>query len=112
MSYEIICTQDEVWEGDMDCFDSNDGQSILVMCLNGGEFKAFQGICPHQETELVQGTLENGILTCSAHLWQFDCKTGKGINPDDCRIAEYPIKVEGDNLLVDTVGITPYKSHT
>lgn len=111
MAFEKICTLDDVWEGEMESFQSKDGQNILIMCMEGGSVKAFQGICPHQEMELVDGTFENGVLTCHAHLWQFDCTTGKGINPDDCQIAEYPIKVENDEIFVDTEGVEPFQSH-
>jgi toluene monooxygenase system ferredoxin subunit len=112
MPFERICSLDDVWEGDMDSFETADGSEVLIVCLDGGEIKAFQGICPHQQQALVEGTFENGTLTCKAHLWQFDCKTGKGVNPDDCRIAEYPVKVIDEEVHVDVFGVEPFKSHT
>ena len=112
MAFEKLCTLDDVWEGDMDSFDASDGREVLVVCLPGGAIKAFQGICPHQEMSLVDGTFENGKLTCRAHLWQFDCRTGLGINPQDCRLAEYPVKIDGDDILIDVANIEPFKSHT
>jgi toluene monooxygenase system ferredoxin subunit len=110
MAFEKICTLDDVWEGDMSCFGTRQGREVLVVCLAGGHVKAFQAMCPHQETKLVDGELEGHVLTCSAHLWQFDCRTGKSINPDDCRIAEYPTKVVGDDVLVDVEGIEPFRA--
>ena len=111
MAFEKICTLDDVWEGEMENFESVDGQDILVICVDGGGFKAFQGLCPHQEIMLVEGQYEKGVLTCRAHLWQFDCKTGKGINPDDCQIAEYPVKVENEDVFIDTADVVALKSH-
>jgi toluene monooxygenase system ferredoxin subunit len=32
----------------------------------------------------------------------FDGVTGRGVNPSNCHIAAYPIKVEGDDIYVDT----------
>ena len=112
MAFEKVCTLDDVWEGEMDSFDASDGREILVVCLGEGNVKAFQGICPHQEIALVEGQLNGNVLTCRAHLWQFDCHTAKGINPDDTEIAEYPVRVDGDDVYVDLVGIEPIKSHT
>jgi toluene monooxygenase system ferredoxin subunit len=112
MPFEKVCSLDDVWEGDMDSFETADGCEVLIVCLDGGKVKAFQGICPHQQQALVDGTFENGILTCKAHLWQFDCNTGKGVNPDDCHIAEYPVKVIGEEVHVDVFGVEPFKSHT
>lgn len=110
--FEKLCSLDDVWEGEMEAFDTATGEEVLILCLPGGEIKAFQGMCPHQEISLVEGTFQNGVLTCRAHLWQFDCHTGAGINPSDCRIAEYPIRIEDDDIYVKVEGVVACKSHT
>jgi len=112
MAFEKVCTLDDVWEGDMDSFETPSGTEVLIVCLDGGNVKAFQAFCPHQDIELVEGEFDGKALTCRAHLWQFDCTTGKSINPDDCSIAEYPVKVEGDDVFVDIVGVEPVKAHS
>ena len=112
MAMEKICTVEDVWEGEMDAFEVTDGREVLVACLDGGDWRAFQAICPHQETALVEGTLEGTTLTCRAHLWQFDLVTGRGVNPSDSRLADYPVEVDGEDVLVDVAGIEPYYSHT
>jgi toluene monooxygenase system ferredoxin subunit len=112
MAYEKICTLDDVWEGDMDAFETSAGIDVLVVGVEGGGIKAFQAMCPHQEIELVEGEFDGKVLTCKAHLWQFDCHTGKGINPDDCQIAEYPVKIDGEDVYVDVEGVEPYMSHS
>jgi len=112
MAFEKICTLDDVWEGDMDTFETSDGTEVLVLGVEGGELKAFQAICPHQEIELVEGKFDGKVLTCKAHLWEFDSNNGKGLNPTDCAIAEYPLKVVDENVLVDVEGITPFTAHS
>jgi len=109
---EKICTLDDVWEDEMDAFTAADGREVLIVCLEGGEVKAFQGICPHQEMALADGTFEGGVVTCHAHLWQFDATNGQGINPDDCHLAEYPVSIDGGDVYVDVTGIEPFQSHT
>ena len=111
MSFTKVCTLDDLWEGEMAPF-TVDGHEILLVCAEGGEIKAFQGICPHQDIPLVEGKLDGNKIICRAHLWQFDAGTGKGINPDDCALAEYPVKVDGDDILVETEGVDALFAHT
>ena len=77
------------------------GREVLVIHLPGGEVRAIPSSCPHQEQPLVAGILEGTVLTCGAHLWQFDLATGKGVNPADCKLVLFPVKVEGDDVYVD-----------
>jgi toluene monooxygenase system ferredoxin subunit len=111
MGFTKVCTVDELWEGEMQSF-SVDGQDILLVCAEGGAIKAFQGICPHQDIPLVEGKFDGKRVICRAHLWQFDAETGKGINPENCALAEYPVKVDGDDIFVDTQGVQPLFAHT
>jgi len=111
MSFKKVCTRDDLWEGEMESFNV-DGVDIVLVCAEGGDIKAFQGICPHQDIPLVEGKFDGKKIICRAHLWQFDACTGKGINPDDCALAEYPVKLEGDEVLVETEGVQALFAHT
>ena len=111
MTFKKVCSLDDLWEGDMESFEV-DGQDILLVCAEGGEIKAFQGICPHQDIALAEGKFDGKKVICRAHLWQFDASSGKGINPDDCALASYPIRVEGEDVLVSTEGVEPLFAHS
>lgn len=111
MGFTKVCSVEDIWEGEMEPFTVN-GHDIMLVCAEGGEIKAFQGMCPHQDIALAEGKFDGKKVICRAHLWQFDASTGKGINPDDCALAEYPVKVEGDDVFVATDGITPLFAHT
>ncbi|MGE5472328.1 MAG: Rieske 2Fe-2S domain-containing protein [Bacteroidota bacterium] len=111
MSFTKVCTIDDLWEGEMESFTVN-GHDIILVSAEGGAVKAFQGICPHQDIPLVEGKFDGKKVICRAHLWQFDADTGKGINPEDCALAEYPVKVQGDDVFVSTEGIEPLFAHT
>ena len=111
MSFTKVCTVDDLWEGEMESFTVN-GHDILLVAAEGGVIKAFQGICPHQDIPLVEGKFDGKKVICRAHLWQFDAATGLGINPSDCALAEYPVKVDGDDVFVQTDGVKPLFAHT
>ena len=57
MSFTKVCTLDDIWEGEMEPF-TVDGHDIILVCAEGGEIKAFQGICPHQDIALSEGKLD------------------------------------------------------
>ncbi|NMM28282.1 MAG: Rieske 2Fe-2S domain-containing protein [Glaciimonas sp.] len=111
MTFKKVCTLDDLWEGEMESFEVN-GLDILLVCAAGGVIKAFQGMCPHQDIPLAEGKFDGKTVICRAHLWQFDACSGKGINPADCALAEYPVKIEGDDVLVETEGVKPLFAHT
>lgn len=106
MKFHKACTLDELWEGDMAEVEV-DGHVIVLVRSEGCEPRAFQGICPHQDIPLAQGRFDGRVLMCRAHQWTFDANTGKGINPGDCRLAEYAVKVDGDDVLVAVEGVEP-----
>jgi toluene monooxygenase system ferredoxin subunit len=100
MSFRRVCSKDDLWEGEMAEFEV-EGQNVLLIHLSGGELRALPPGCPHQNQPLIEGTLEGSVLTCSAHSWQFDVASGKGINPAHCKLVLLSLKVEGDDVYVD-----------
>lgn len=111
MKYQIACAADELWEGDMTEVEV-DGQVILLVWPKDGDIRAFQGICPHQDIPLSEGRFDGRIIMCRAHQWTFDATSGQGLNPKDCELAEYPVKIEGDHIMVATDGVVPRFAHT
>ena len=107
MAFSRVCSLDDLWEGDMAAHEV-DGQPIVLVYPIDGEVIAIQGYCPHQQFLLAEGDFDGRkVLTCSAHVWQFDVTTGQGVNPEDCELARYPVKIENDEIYVDIVGIEP-----
>ncbi len=94
-----VCSVDDVWDGELIPCDV--GAKRIVLVNIDGEFRAFDARCPHQEQSLAEGELEGHILTCPAHLWSFDVRTGAGVNPEGCRLAMYPLRIEGEDVFVD-----------
>ena len=106
MAFKKACTLDDIWEGDMETFDV-DGTEVLLVHVAGEGVHAIQAHCPHQDVDLVDGDLDGRVLTCCMHLWEFDVVAGKGVNPDDAEIAKYKVKIEGDDVYVDVEGVKP-----
>lgn len=73
----------------------------LAVCNVEGSLHALHGICPHMGAPLGQGNLQDGHVICPWHAWAFDCRTGQFGYHEETRIATYPIRAEGDDLLVD-----------
>src|SRR5262245_56055288 len=94
-----VATLDNLWEGE--AIDVRVGDElILLVHLTGGEIRAYQGHCPQQRTTLADGQLDGHILTCAAHLWQFNLSTGQGVNPQGCQLYRYQVKVEDETICV------------
>lgn len=100
MPFKIACSLDDLWEGEMKEV-SVEGIEVLLVHADGGHIGAFAAYCPHQEFPLIQGELEGGVLTCAAHLWQFDVVSGAGVNPLDCSLVRFAVRVEDEQILVD-----------
>jgi toluene monooxygenase system ferredoxin subunit len=79
-----------------------EGVEVLIVRDRKGVLHAFNGICPHQDSPLAEVHFDGATITCPTHGWMFDGVTGRGVNPSNCHIAAYPIKVEGDDIYVDT----------
>jgi toluene monooxygenase system ferredoxin subunit len=99
MAFLKIATLDDVWSGEMIGL-AIDGFPVLVINV-GGTPHAFADACPHLGTPLSRGALRAGVLTCATHQWQFDAQTGCGINPLSACLEPMPLKIQGDDILLD-----------
>ncbi len=72
-----------------------------ALCNVGGDIRALHGVCPHQGGPLGQGALEDGLITCPWHSWQFDSATGDCTYFETLAIPVYPVRVEAEEILID-----------
>ena len=77
------------------------GDDAYALCKVDGEIHALNGICPHQGGPLGQGMLNGSSIMCPWHAWEFDCRTGKSSDEPDEAVATYPVKIEGEDILID-----------
>jgi nitrite reductase/ring-hydroxylating ferredoxin subunit len=71
---------------------------------------ATQNECVHRGGELGDGIVSSGRVVCPLHQWRFDVKTGGCELSPGTFIRTYPVRVEGDRVLVDLTGGTPARS--
>lgn len=75
-----------------------------------GKFSALDNRCPHQGGPLGEGSIENGMLRCPWHGWDFDPCTGKPPGGYDDGIATFEIKEEGDSIYVGLEEEVPHET--
>ena len=74
----------------------------IGVVVQDGRFHAFSGLCPHANYKLNYTRIRDGNrILCSSHFAWFDLETGKLLSgPMEESLQLYPIKVEGDEVLV------------
>jgi toluene monooxygenase system ferredoxin subunit len=93
---------DDLWEGDMTAV-TVDGESVLLVNIDG-TVRAYSNWCPHQASPLDEGDLDGEKLTCSRHMWEFNARTGCGINPDDARLKSFGCLAGDDGTIYVDIG--------
>jgi toluene monooxygenase system ferredoxin subunit len=76
------------------------GQRLVLVRTERCVF-AYEDRCAHLGLPLSDGTLRAGVLTCSAHHYQYDAETGEGINPRCARLKCVAAKIASGLVLVD-----------
>ncbi len=100
MSFQRACSVGDV-PADAALAVSVDGTSIAV-ARDGDDWFAIYDECSHAAIPLSEGELEGTEIECWLHGSRFDLRTGKPTNlPATEPVAIYPVRVEGDDVLVD-----------
>lgn len=73
-----------------------------------GKFCALDNKCPHQGGPLGEGTIENGLLRCPWHGWDYDPCTGKAPGHDD-GVATFPVEVREGAVYVAIQSTRPHE---
>jgi toluene monooxygenase system ferredoxin subunit len=89
---------DDIWAGEMTAVHL--GAAAVLLCNLDGTLVAYEDRCPHLASPLSEGALDAGVLTCAAHEWQFDARTGRGVNPASACLRRYPVRLDGEQIFV------------
>ncbi len=77
------------------------GDKTICVANVSGVYSAMDNICLHRGGPLGQGMIENGKVVCPWHGWTYDPKTGVPDQNPSAKIAVYPIKIEGGDVLIE-----------
>ena len=77
------------------------GRLKLALVHRNGEFSAISGVCNHVGGPLGEGSLDGDYVVCPWHAWTFDVRTGENTVNAELKIPCFPVKVEGDQILVE-----------
>ena len=83
------------------------GHHTIAMTHYDGQYGAVDNKCPHQGGPLGEGSIENGLLRCPWHGWDFCPLTGKTPGFDD-GVDAYDIDIRDDGIYV---GLTEETAH-
>lgn len=77
------------------------GGRVIALFKIDEHVRAIDGICAHAGGPVAKGSLDESIVTCPWHGWQYDVNTGAHcLTPAICQ-QPFEISVEGDDVFVE-----------
>ncbi|ELZ01675.1 Rieske (2Fe-2S) domain-containing protein [Natrialba chahannaoensis JCM 10990] len=73
----------------------------LAIFYHDGEVKAVNNRCPHMGFPLVEGTVDDGILTCHWHHARFELSCGDTFDPWADDVQTYPVEIRDGTVYVN-----------
>jgi thiamine pyrophosphate-dependent acetolactate synthase large subunit-like protein/nitrite reductase/ring-hydroxylating ferredoxin subunit len=95
--HKILDKKDELLEGRVKSVPA--GHKTICVVHFEGEICALDNKCPHQGGPLGEGSIENGLLRCPWHGWDYHPCSGKAPGFDD-GVDSYPVKEENGKYYV------------
>jgi nitrite reductase (NADH) small subunit len=83
------------------------GRSIAVFRTSDDGVFALLDRCPHRGGPLSQGIVHGNCVTCPLHDWVIDLATGEAKGPDAGAAERFPVRVDGDCVLLGVPGGSP-----
>ncbi len=87
------------------------GHHSLAVTHYDGQYGCLKNACPHQGGPLGEGSIENGMLRCPWHGYDYDPLTGSPPPPFDDAPGNYEVDVRDDGVWVCLPGEEP-REHT
>jgi len=65
-----------------------------------GSFRAMEVGCKHQNADLLEGQIRDGVVTCPWHGWRYDLRTGECVWGSTMCLRPYVLEVRGEDIYV------------
>ncbi|MEH2195323.1 MAG: NifU family protein [Nostoc sp.] len=72
----------------------------LILHRQGTTVKCYRNGCAHLGSPLENGKVENGIITCPSHAFQYKLETGECLTAPDISLQSYPVQIKDDKVFV------------
>ena len=79
-------------------------EADIVLVKSRGNWRAFEGRCPHQGALLGEGELDGSALVCRNHRWRFSVSSGQREGGPEC-LASCPVVERDGGVFVDVTGL-------
>jgi 3-phenylpropionate/trans-cinnamate dioxygenase ferredoxin component len=100
-SYTRACALSDLADGEALSVELAGLPEPVAIVRTKGEVFAIQDVCSHAEVPLSEGEVDGCTIECWLHGSRFDLRTGKPTGmPATEPVPVYPVKIEGDDVLV------------
>ncbi|MGV6830777.1 MAG: thiamine pyrophosphate-binding protein [bacterium] len=106
--YKVLSNKKDLPEGRVKTVTA--GHKGICLTHYKGKFSALDNKCPHQGGPLGEGSIENGLLRCPWHGWDFDPCTGNPPGGYDDGIQTFAIKEEDECIFVGLEEEAPHET--
>jgi toluene monooxygenase system ferredoxin subunit len=94
-----VAPVDSLWSGEM--LAARAGRFRVLLLNVEGEIRAYEDRCLHQGVALSEGRFDGSTLVCRAHGWQYDARTGQGVNPCAVHLRSFAVVIDQGRICVD-----------
>ncbi len=77
-----------------------EGKSFGIFHLDTG-FHVIDNICPHKGAPLHEGFVQNGVVVCPWHQWEFQVTDGKCLSIQTQGVTSYPVEIRENSIWVE-----------
>ena len=106
-TFTLVCQVDDLAPGTVA---QAEVDGVIVAMVRDGEgcIHALNDRCTHADVSLSEGEVDGCTLECWLHGSRFDVRTGEPTGPPaTVPVAVYPVRVDGDDVYVQTGGLRP-----